>query len=438
LLASWIGAANATAFDVFFNGPSNYGISEADAIAARDSAGVPWVSPPVLSTAAGYYAIESSGVLSFAPVPPVGTINTSLESWTVENVSGESLEGVSYLLFGQTVPFEKNGEFIEFDPENVGISINGANWVIIPTNQSGTDYYYPAIVLDGIELEGAVSGAFDVNYVVTEPLPQAPAHSGTYQLPRLAVARAFLPAAEPLPEVDPGGNSAPAGNTSYGYDPQGRLNQVVLSSGSVIAYGYDEAGNRSETFFGPVDSDGDGIPDYADNCIDHPNPDQAEGNLGFGLACDTGCYDPATCGRCDANGDGKIGIPDIVILISQYGNDCQASNGGFPTACSADCTGDNLVGVFDLQALLGDFGSEALAGPQGPLSDQEALAAPPAVLEIAGGVGEMSQSAEKVGAASTQTAVPALDVGGLAALSLLIAMSGIFLRQAARRRGNSR
>ncbi|MEE2679655.1 MAG: PEP-CTERM sorting domain-containing protein [Myxococcota bacterium] len=196
LLASWAVAADAAQIDVFFNGPGNFGMSEADAITARDTAGVPWLLPTELSSGSGFYSVTTSEVLSFSPVPPTGTDNRALESWRVQNVSGSPLDGTSYLLFGESVPFEKNGVFISFDPENVGLTIDALNWVIIPV-ESTTNYYYPAVRLTGVEVDGAFSDPFDVNYVVTEPLPQAPASSGLYQLPRFGVARGFTPIPEP-------------------------------------------------------------------------------------------------------------------------------------------------------------------------------------------------------------------------------------------------
>ncbi|MBN9694429.1 MAG: RHS repeat protein [Zoogloea sp.] len=39
--------------------------------------------------------------------------------------------------------------------------------------------------------------------------------------------------------------SAHAGSASYTYDTLGRLTQVSYSNGTVIAYSYDAAGNRS-------------------------------------------------------------------------------------------------------------------------------------------------------------------------------------------------
>jgi len=47
----------------------------------------------------------------------------------------------------------------------------------------------------------------------------------------------------------------------------------------------------------PLDSDGDGIPDSADNCPFVSNPDQADSNAnGVGDACDAPTPTPETSG----------------------------------------------------------------------------------------------------------------------------------------------
>ena len=120
------------------------------------------------------------------------------------------------------------------------------------------------------------------------------------------------------------------------------------------------------------DFDEDGIPDLEDNCVENANPDQAPGpgGMGFGLACDSLCYDPSDClpihPNCDANDDKKVGFPDLRILMSEYGNDCTA----YPAeSCKADCDGDNKVGLDDLRSLLSQYGDSVLAGPKGNLVD---------------------------------------------------------------------
>jgi len=57
-----------------------------------------------------------------------------------------------------------------------------------------------------------------------------------------------------------------------------------------------------------VDSDGDGIPDYSDNCIDVPNPDQIDTDGdGYGNICDA-----------DLNQSGFVNAVDLAIFKSRF------------------------------------------------------------------------------------------------------------------------
>ncbi len=64
-------------------------------------------------------------------------------------------------------------------------------------------------------------------------------------------------------------SEAAAVRVEYSYDTRGRLVQAAYSNGTVVSYGYDDAGNRTsvvETAF--MDSDGDGIPDVTEGTED--------------------------------------------------------------------------------------------------------------------------------------------------------------------------
>jgi hypothetical protein len=92
-----------------------------------------------------------------------------------------------------------------------------------------------------------------------------------------------------------------------------------------------------------MDSDGDGIPDFRDNCSLVANPDQRDGDLdGWGQACDP-----------DYNNDGVVGGPDFARLLEAFGSEDE----------SVDLTGDGVVGGPDLGVFLSLFGQAP--GPSG-------------------------------------------------------------------------
>ncbi|MCC5794011.1 MAG: thrombospondin type 3 repeat-containing protein [Chromatiales bacterium] len=91
------------------------------------------------------------------------------------------------------------------------------------------------------------------------------------------------------------------------------------------------------------DTDGDGVPDYLDNCILHPNPDQRDtSGSGFGNRCDA-----------DLNGDGIVNFADLAIFISRFGT----------SDPDADFNGDGVVNFFDLAIFIELFGRPP--GPSG-------------------------------------------------------------------------
>jgi hypothetical protein len=70
------------------------------------------------------------------------------------------------------------------------------------------------------------------------------------------------------------------------------------------------------------DSDGDGVCDVDDNCIDTPNNDQADSDGdGAGDACDEGDPQEDPC-SADVDGNGTVDVVDLLLLISAWGADC--------------------------------------------------------------------------------------------------------------------
>ena len=113
----------------------------------------------------------------------------------------------------------------------------------------------------------------------------------------------------------------------------------------IISWDFQVSGSPT-----PVDSDGDGIFDPNDNCVNHPNPDQCDSNLdGLGNLCDP-----------DTTNEGDVGVPDFNDLRSNFGQACPTPWGH---CADADFNCDGVVGVPDFNILRSLFGSSP--GPSG-------------------------------------------------------------------------
>ena len=97
-----------------------------------------------------------------------------------------------------------------------------------------------------------------------------------------------------------------------------------------------------------VDSDGDLVPDYLDNCYEVANPSQADGD-------GDGCGDACAL-KCDVNGDGITGISDFLALQACYNK---------PASCDppADCTNDGIINMSDFLMFQLEFNTTS--GPSG-------------------------------------------------------------------------
>jgi hypothetical protein len=97
------------------------------------------------------------------------------------------------------------------------------------------------------------------------------------------------------------------------------------------------------------DTDGDGVCDSADNCLEEPNADQIDSNLdGYGNACDP-----------DYDDDGVVSIPDFRMFRPHLGS----SSGDASFDPSFDHDGDGAVGIPDFAMLRHYFGERP--GPSG-------------------------------------------------------------------------
>jgi hypothetical protein len=87
-----------------------------------------------------------------------------------------------------------------------------------------------------------------------------------------------------------------------------------------------------------TDSDGDGIPDSRDNCINVRNPDQRDSDGdGYGDACDA-----------DVNNDGIVNSVDLALVRDAFGK---------PGRSRADLNGDGNVNALDLALVRRLFGT---------------------------------------------------------------------------------
>ncbi len=197
-IAAIVGATSARALpvDVFFDGtrPASdpttaFGISLASAIDARDNFGVPILDRVDLLTTIGSrisVTIPDPSTLVLDPIRPTSSNNTAISNWQIDNSSGATFVGASYVLFTHTTPYQVGSRTIEYDDENVGLRIDAADgWVIVRGQAAGIDYYYPALRL-GNDVEAGERIAASIHYLVNEPLTGIRRNGRTdYFLPQL-------------------------------------------------------------------------------------------------------------------------------------------------------------------------------------------------------------------------------------------------------------
>jgi hypothetical protein len=190
------GPALATPVTVMFNGTDGYGVSEQDALAASADFGVPIITMPFVGNSDPILSILSQNLIeeSVNPFPPTGPgPNTATSTWQMQNVSEFDL-GMTYLLFVTSDPHDSSGTTIEYDDQNVGLTIDAdTGWAFVKVEFGEGFLYYPAMQLGALNAD-ETSELFNVYYYVTEPVVES---GTTYEFPALRLGMAAAPVPEP-------------------------------------------------------------------------------------------------------------------------------------------------------------------------------------------------------------------------------------------------
>jgi hypothetical protein len=88
-----------------------------------------------------------------------------------------------------------------------------------------------------------------------------------------------------------------------------------------------------------ADVDGDGVPDFRDNCAATANAGQNDTDIdGYGNACD-----------CDLDNNGNVGMTDFMLFSGSWGS----------SDAVADFDGDGNVGMADFMTFQDRWGTTA-------------------------------------------------------------------------------
>ena len=132
-----------------------------------------------------------------------------------------------------------------------------------------------------------------------------------------------------------------------------KRNLIVIGCAAMLAFGLSFGSFAGSS----PDSDGDGVPDAYDNCVNTPNgplaalgfcysQEDADAD-GYGNSCDT-----------DVNNDGGTGLDDINIILAAAYYGASGEN-----VSDLDCDGG--VGLNDVNTGLGAAAASATPGPSG-------------------------------------------------------------------------
>ncbi|EHR69119.1 dockerin-like protein [Burkholderiales bacterium JOSHI_001] len=127
------------------------------------------------------------------------------------------------------------------------------------------------------------------------------------------------------------------GRTLLDADGNGRIDLGGFSDNFIVRVGSGDGASQQAALV-EADSDGDGVPDSRDNCIDVANANQRDSDGdGYGDACDA-----------DANNDGIVNSIDYALVRAAFG--ARGAN-------RADLNGDGFVNALDLATVRRLFAS---------------------------------------------------------------------------------
>jgi YD repeat-containing protein len=105
-------------------------------------------------------------------------------------------------------------------------------------------------------------------------------------------------------------HTVPLVTRQYRYDKLSRLKEITREDNGKIHYIYDNVGNLLTLADEVTDTDGDGVPDYSDNCPTVPNPSQEDTDAdGVGNACDN-CPTVSNTNQADSDLDSVGNVCD--------------------------------------------------------------------------------------------------------------------------------
>jgi hypothetical protein len=190
-------SCSATQCTVFYTGTNGLGISQSDAEFLRDDFGIPLfsvTSTDQLNEMLSVNSVDFDQNDDLTPYPPRRRRTSSADTtWTVQNVSGQPLDGDLFFVFASVVnEFEFEGKTIRYDDDEVALNI-GANqsWEIV---LSPGGFYYPALRIGSLPTSG-LSDAFPVQIRISGGLETTAPNR--YVLPKFLMGSGFTPIPEP-------------------------------------------------------------------------------------------------------------------------------------------------------------------------------------------------------------------------------------------------